>query len=918
MKFTVITSRKPKTLSKEYFINSEGEVDRRTVANLSDGTATLAEVETLHEFSKLLLGLERNQALCYGVTRQSPVNVLSKDAFTKKGSPSDAITRTKEHFHWPNSPGIFYLDYDPVKNESPLSKDSLIEKLLSVMPSLHESGYIWWCSSSSNIFNTATDEIVNGLKGQRIYIPVKEASDIPRAGKVLVERLWLAGFGHIEIGVAGQKLERCLVDSSVWQTNRLDFAAGAQCKPPLEQRRGNPVVHEGPHLDSKEALPDLSDDEALEVKRLKMAVKRKVEQEANEVEQLYIEKRSIELAGVHANEEQINDAEKIIRRALSNDILTGDFQVVLSDGQVLTVGQLLDDPKKYHQALTFDPIEPEYDGGKIVGKLFLIGGRPNLHSFAHGGRTFKLIRQPRRIELVAGRTHDAVIDTLALMRELPDIFDYGDTLVSVENGKLTPFNEHLLIHWLGGIVQYWQRKKNKNGDFYEVLLDPNPKVVRPLLNMRRDLNPLDAVITAPTITPNGRLVDKPGYHSESRLYLDTREVLPSIPEMPTLQEVKNAVDVLFKPFTDFPFAGVLDKSVFMSALLSACLRPVLPTCPAFGFDAPVQGSGKTLLAQCIAALSTGEAPTVWPHTAGRDDEEIRKRLLTALKSGERAIVWDNVLGAFDSAAMAALLTSSKFTDRILGQSQEITIPNKALMLLTGNNLCLAGDMPRRVLLSRIDPESDSPHKRRFDLCPLSYTLENRQYMVTAALTIVKGWLDSDEMLLGEEADGRMASFEVWDEMVRQPVAWLARTVFPGKFEDVMKAVDDAQQSDPEQEALYELLSAIHQKHGSDKFAAKELIDSVGGFSDEFERITQALEDIAPGKKIGNAKSVGRILLNRRGRLVKGLKLEATRAKDNWLYQVKNLIPDAESQGDTKVVMLQEERLAAHSAGPPAA
>lgn len=65
---------------------------------------------------------------------------------------------------------------------------------------------------------------------------------------------------------------------------------------------------------------------------------------------------------------------------------------------------------------------------------------------------------------------------------------------------------------------------------------------------------------------------------------------------------------------------------------------MLPTAPAFAFDAPVQGSGKTLLAKCVGALMEGRVPDVWPHTAGRDDEETRKRLFTMLRSGARALV----------------------------------------------------------------------------------------------------------------------------------------------------------------------------------------------------------------------------------------------------------------------------------------
>ncbi len=51
------------------------------------------------------------------------------------------------------------------------------------------------------------------------------------------------------------------------------------------------------------------------------------------------------------------------------------------------------------RAVARHPLEPEYDGWKQTGKLYLYGGTPVLHSFAHGGRTFKLRRQPKRIKV---------------------------------------------------------------------------------------------------------------------------------------------------------------------------------------------------------------------------------------------------------------------------------------------------------------------------------------------------------------------------------------------------------------------------------------------------------------------------------------------------------------------------------------
>ena len=54
--------------------------------------------------------------------------------------------------------------------------------------------------------------------------------------------------------------------------------------------------------------------------------------------------------------------------------------------------------------------------------------------------------------------------------------------------------------------------------------------------------------------------------------------------------------------------GAVDRGVHLAALLTAAIRPTLPTAPGIGYDAPVQASGKTLLAKCAGALATGALP----------------------------------------------------------------------------------------------------------------------------------------------------------------------------------------------------------------------------------------------------------------------------------------------------------------------
>ena len=345
-------------------------------------------------------------------------------------------------------------------------------------------------------------------------------------------------------------------------------------------------------------------------------------------------------------------------------------------------------------------------------------------------------------------------------------------------------------------------------------------------------------------------------------------------------------------FETFPFVDSIDRAVHLAAIFTAAVRPMISTAPAFAYDAPVQGSGKTLLARCDGALATGGDPDIWPHTAGRDDEETRKRLFTALRSGARAIVWDNVVGVFDSAAMASLLTSDRYRDRILGKSESSSVPNRALMLMTGNNLTLTGDMARRVLVARINPDTDKPFAREFSVDPLAVCIAERQQMIAAALTLIRFYLSSGVARLGA---GRMASFEAWDDWVRQTVIYVGRELAPGKFGDVMEQIQLNQAGDPEQESLGTLLNALWLNFEGSTFSAADAltkIKSSGLGGDPFsarEQLSHALDEFKPRGSDLTARSLGRVLAFRKDRIVGGLSLKKTGdAKNTIQWRVRRV------------------------------
>lgn len=871
-----IDARNPPVIAKHYRLES-GELKKSVAAAVFRGTLTTVTMNSVDEFVNVLTGLKVNQALCYGIPAHD-AELVTEAEWISLGRPDNPLPRTNSTFSWPAGPGILMLDYDPLSAvDAVLSRTELLEALYAACPSLRDIGIVWWPSSSSHIFKG--DQDLTGLRGQRFYVPVKDAADIERAGRELMDRLWALSFGRFDVSSSGALLERSLYDGSVWQPSRIDFAAGASCGPGLRQERGLPV-RIGPSnnqfLDTRKAIPPLTPEEFQQAKGNKHRCKEAVADEARRIRTSYRADRARTVRQTDPTCTQAA-AEAIVTRAIEHQVLEGPWRITveIKSGELVdvSVAEILARPEQYDGRLTLDPIEPSYDGGRIVGKLFLSNGKPNLFSFAHGGCNYRLQVSIPEIQLIQGRTVDATNKLIDVLRDTSDLFDFGADLVQVgKGGRTHVLDEHGLRYTVGGIVQFYRDVIGPGGVIYKSLQDPPVAICKQLsaLGSLRRLKPLVGVLTAPTLRPNGTLLTTPGYDATTRLYLDMIETPPYVPNEPTPEDAKTALDILWTPFVDFPFVSPVAKAVHLAAVLTTAVRTTLDASPAFAYDAPAQGSGKTLLARCDGVLAQGTEPSVWPHTAQKDDEEVRKRIFTALRGGARTLIWDNVVGAFDSPALASSLTSPLFSDRILGQSVAPTVPNRMLLLITGNNIALQGEMPRRVLTCRIDPLVERPFARKFALDPYSYCRDNRQQMIAAALTLIRAALLHGKDLPRE---GRLASFEQWDDWVRVAVLY-ANTLRPG-FGDVMESIVSQQAVDPEREALGELLLAWRGVYGDTAITVSTLLSNLNGSFDP--KLTPLREAVTSffGRELKdiNSKSLGKALGYRKDRIVDGLRLE---------------------------------------------
>jgi len=874
--FSIIESRIPGQLTKTIGLSAQGTLKKSAVAQLVDGHVHQASVARLQQFCHVLDDLKKNQALMYGVASKD-ARVVTNSALSNH---PEAIARTREYFQFHRGPGIWMNDFDGGPDGEGMTSNELREKLISLYPGLADAPMLIRGSSSAGI-TTFEGKCLANTVGMRVYVAVADASLIPAAGKALNDLAWAGGMGWIACGNAGQLLERMLFDTSVWQPERLDFAAPPVLQDGLQRTAPEPSFYGNANslFDLKPliAAADGNIRHAAAVSRsnAKNQIRPKQEAARNEWINLHAP-RFAEERGI--DEES---AREVLARAAKRQILMGDYIVELETGKRVTVGEILDNPERYHGRRCADPLDPEYHQDKRIGYINLRSGeRPFIWSHARGGQRFTLARPSVRILVARGERARMVDDVLSVLRERGEVYDQfvGGGLIRIADSRAVPATVDYMIDLVDRHVDLYTLKKGKeDGEFVEVPVDTPDRIIKSILarSGQRQLPQLSAVVSAPSLRLDGSMIDVPGHDRESGiLFLSEQTEVAKVPRIPTINEVVNAAKTLWATISTFPFVSEIDRGVAFAALMTACVRATLPTAPGFGFNAPAAGTGKTLLAQVIGTIAAGSPPAVLPPVDS-NEEETRKRLFAAVREGHPVLLLDNVREPLGSASLDAFLTSAAYTDRVLGASETAVALNRSLFMVTGNNLRIVGDTCRRILVCRLDANLEHPFLRRFERDPLQDALSSRQRLVVAGLTIVRGWIAAGCPRL---ADGSVASFDDWDRLVRQPLVWLAsleevRESLP-PFADPVQATAVALESDPETMKLRALLVAWRACFGNDGVWVKHVIDTCdlakGTMQDSLAPLVAALEDIAYDGRQVSSRALGRYLERFEGRHVAGM------------------------------------------------
>ncbi|MBU8913305.1 MAG: hypothetical protein KOO61_04725 [Spirochaetales bacterium] len=335
-------------------------------------------------------------------------------------------------------------------------------------------------------------------------------------------------------------------------------------------------------------------------------------------------------------------------------------------------------------------------------------------------------------------------------------------------------------------VADWIRTKGNNTQHTKPLKETADELI---VNPHPDLPVLEAVITTPVFDHDWRLIFRPGYDRESKLWLHlAAKMTPfAIPKKPTTQEVDDARSLILDDLlVDFPFTADSDRAhAFAAILLPFARRMFTGPTPIHLIEASTPGAGKSLLAEQISTIAMGASHGCTTLTS--NEEESRKKLTALFSQGAPVVFIDNLQGGLWSAQVAAAITAEVWEDRILGKSQMVTFANRALWLVSGNNPKLSMEIARRCIRIRIDPKEEKPWQRKgFKHDPIrEWVQDNRHEIVQAVLTLIQHWIVSRSPYSTQT----LGSFENWARMIGGIVSHSGLPDFLADTDEFYEAAD---------------------------------------------------------------------------------------------------------------------------------
>ena len=267
----------------------------------------------------------------------------------------------------------------------------------------------------------------------------------------------------------------------------------------------------------------------------------------------------------------------------------------------------------------------------------------------------------------------------------------------------------------------------------------------------------------PVFTADGKDVRllPTGYDPEHQVFVTTDA--PEIYEMP-FDDAVHFWRNLYRPFpwgdSGRSFAAQMSAQVGMFAQM---MFPDALAVPLYFWNANLEGSGKSILAETVIAPIYGKTET---DDFGAGDEFL-KSLAARAFSFASYLFLDDVEGFIKSQTLNRWIIQSRWSARVMHSHRTMDVPKRCMTIITGNRATLSDDLIRRMVLVDLFSEKSASERLRERGTTGEITAEwlreptTRSTMLSALWSLVRNWADE-----GMPGAGRMiASFVRWTTIV---------------------------------------------------------------------------------------------------------------------------------------------------------
>ncbi|MEM7473714.1 MAG: hypothetical protein AAF483_01895 [Planctomycetota bacterium] len=397
---------------------------------------------------------------------------------------------------------------------------------------------------------------------------------------------------------------------------------------------------------------------------------------------------------------------------------------------------------------------------------------------------------------------------------------------------------------------------------------------------------LEAIVTAPTIRPDGSVLQEPGWDACGLLFKPSMKFAP-IPDKPSRADAEAAAKIMLNAVADFPFVANADESAWLAMLLSKVGRPCIKGhVPLFIVTANVPGAGKTLLVDVASIIAYGHDSARTAYVA--DDNEMRKRITSIVMEGAPAILMDNVDQPIGGASLDAVLTAERWKDRELQTNRTIDLPVRTVWSATGNNLRFRSDVARRVVPIRLDSTLERPETRDDFRHPnlLAWVRNHRSVLVTASLTVLRAYFVAG---CPKQSGGQFGSFENWSSIVRGAIVWAGCA-------DPMETVDTARAEDDSAAVLSGLIRGLQEVDpNGEGVSSREIADLLNNvkYANQFPAMHEVATEIATKNGKTDARLLGNQFKKYLNRVANGFRITKSEERSRLTkWRVESVKDDA--------------------------